>query len=198
MSLDHGTKVRKHLASLCKGWGGELIRLRPKEFDALFHAPEMSEAGLTPWRGWHRPRPGYYNAPFTGERLGIQWEKKQVIYSGLVLWPGIIHEMGHVFMDLTYEEPWTAPEPGEERDGEFIWFGWEYVMTRKVGGNISQFYDHNVHYGVEWEDGEDNHCDFGHVRDGGQRVLKRFWAHAIEKSKEAGCLDENHQPKALR
>ena len=193
MSLCHGTKVRKLLGELCKGWGGELIRLRPKEFNALFHVPD----GFTEHGSFTKALPGYYSAPFTGERLGINWERRQVIYSGRVLWPGIIHEMGHVFVDRSYLSSWSAEE--YDKDTEFSWFGWEYLMARKVGGVMQDFYYHNNHYGVDWTSPEgDVFHDFEAVRCGGRKVMTVFFDHTIEVGQKAGCIGPERELRAMR
>ena len=122
-----------------------------------------------------------------------------MIYSGRVLWPGIVHEMGHVFVDRTYTVSWTADAESNEEKSEFSWFGWEYLMARNVGGVMQDFYWHNVHYGVDWvaPDGM-TMGDFGLVRAGGQKLIKIFFEHAIEVGQKAGCISPGRELRAMR
>jgi hypothetical protein len=168
--IPHECPKRELLAAYCKKWGGRLTRLSEERFDTRFdaiHGP--------PNRSW-------YDAPFTGGRLGVLWRKKEIIYAGDEPWPGILHEMGHVF----------AAKRNPSLADEYNFLGWEHVMAHVVG-DVKYWREHNANYGVTDSDGDPT--DFSLLEE------KEFqWLmDAREKlATERGLLDSKRNPQAIR
>ena len=80
---------------------------------------------------------------------------------------GIIHEMGHVFVDLEYGDD---EEPGEDREFGFV--GWEFLVAQKLDC-VEHWYESMSAYGIvnlptkdefKWPYGE-GASEFGNLDD---------------------------------
>jgi hypothetical protein len=116
------------LAGLATSWGGALREVSTEEFLKIagLTLSKQFEGGKI-WEG--PPRRGFYGAPFTNHDLGVLWAKKQVVYSGTVGWPEVIHEMGHVF----------ACRVNPNRSEEFDFLGWEYALAKYIEGPMDEW-----------------------------------------------------------
>lgn len=121
----------KKLQALARSWGGDIRTISDEDFDAL------TEEG------------GFYEAPFAGYKLGVDWPKRHVLSVRAPRWPDVIHELGHLF--ATKDDPIKADEYG--------FFGWEYRLAVFIGGNLRTWVKNNHHYMVN--DGEFG--DFGEL-----------------------------------
>jgi hypothetical protein len=82
----------------------------------------------------------YWNitsAPFSCY-LGINYEARKIYYVGTPHPCDIIHEMGHIF---------ASKKPPEEAY-EWDFFGWEYLLARKVGLSLNRFIESNLLYNL--------------------------------------------------
>lgn len=109
----------------CRRLGGKLVVTEAEIYD---HDPEVQDA------------------PFE-IGLGIKWEEKEVhISPNLVTRPeslaGVIHEMGHVFVDLRYGED---ERPGESREFNFV--GWEFMVALKLNC-VRHWYGSMANYSI--------------------------------------------------
>lgn len=110
----------KKLQVLARSWGGDIRTISDEDFDAL------TEEG------------GFYEAPFAGYKLGVDWPKRHVLSVRAPRWPDVIHELGHLF--ATKDDPIKADEYG--------FFGWEYRLAVFIGGNLRTWARNNHHYVV--------------------------------------------------
>lgn len=98
------------LRSLCRKWGGDLLRVSKEEFK------ELGE-------GWSSTSRHFHEAPFTDSSLGVHWPSRTIVYAGVPLWWEIVHEMGHAF--ASKEDPSNADE--------LAYLGWEYQLAKSLG-----------------------------------------------------------------
>ena len=103
----------KKLKGLCKRFGGELLKVTQRQYQKL-------RKDAVPVDGYKT----FFDAPFTGNDLGIHWPSKTIVYSGKVFWWEVVHEMGHTFAQQ------VNPNDCED-ESDFI--GWEYLLVKQVG-----------------------------------------------------------------
>lgn len=161
----------KKLKTMAQAWGGDIVGVSDAKWDALAHGDDL------------------HGAPFSSNNLGILWEKKQIVYSGEVLWQEVIHEMGHVFACLS--------DP--EKSDEFGFFGWEYAVAKLIRGAMSWIETQDTYtIGVLHIDGRrigDSSCCFGDLSFANQsRVVKN----RVQIARSLGLLDDNLKPLAIR
>jgi len=107
-------KIIGRLVKLVNEWGGELRLVSEKQYESYCDGSN----------------PEYAEAPFSSASLGIDWEPKLIVYTARVEWFEIIHEMGHVFAT-------TDGAFDDEIDEEFDFFGWEFLVAKRVKGNLA-------------------------------------------------------------
>ena len=150
------------LKNLCKKWGGSLVEVSQTDYDKLNASSET-----------------HSEAPFTSGRLGVNYSEKRVVYSGKLDVGELIHEMGHVFASKV--EPAKCPE--------FDFFGWEYLVAKKVGA-LAEWFRSSKDYCVD-----NQNTEFGGLSSHQQEaVLVERVAHA----KNLGLVGPKGAPKSIR
>jgi len=143
-------------------WGGDIVQVTNEMYDRVSGIDRDYCIADGPYRK------DFYGAPFTSG-LGILWSKKKIYCTNSSEWPGVVHEMGHVFT--------SKKDPNHADDWEF--FGWEYATF---------WVEKNRDYIVE--DGE----SFGYLtRTNRRKVLQERLTHA----KKIGLL-RHGIPQAVR
>lgn len=123
---------------------------------------------------------GVEEAPFTS-KLGIIYEEKTIclIQADNLPWPYVLHEMAHVFA--------CREKPNESDEGSF--FGWEYMMAKKVVKDVPGWLSGLGDYYLE--DGE----DFSELPM--EKKLKELQK-AVAIGKKYGNLSSTGMPLAIR
>lgn len=147
------------LKRLARKWGGDVVELSRSDYDKL--------------------QSGFYEAPFTSYRLGVHHRSKTVYWSEKVEVGEVIHEMGHVFASK------RPPDLTEEWD----FFGWEYILAKKVGA-LKEWTGSTSDYQVS-EDGE----TFGGLTEAGRVVLL---TERVSRAKALGLLSPRLSPLSIR
>lgn len=133
-------------------------------------------------KDWNRYRNEFrfYEAPFTNN-LAIIWEEKKIVWKNKEPpWPHIIHEMGHLFA-CTDEE---YPGSGEDENS---FFGWEYLLAKKIKGSIEEWNNDNNDYGCFFK--AEGLChDFGMLT---KKKKKEFVDSCIEAGINKGSIKKN-------
>lgn len=117
------------LKRLSKRLGGEIKELTSHEFKSLrdkYSVIQYSKNGI-----------GFSEAPFTNKLLGLDYANHIVYVGEECSISGIIHEMGHAF---------ACQDPPDISD-EFDFFGWEYLLAKKLGIE-ADWQSNNKDYGL--------------------------------------------------
>jgi len=173
-SLVHGSKKRQLLADMCKQWGGQLVRLNEASFDDTCKDTDA----------WSNT--GWSQAPFTCERLAVLWGDKIIAYSGPISWPGIVHEMGHVFACRSHPHKCSSNQ-------EMSFFVWEYALVAEhlqSRANIRAWALHNKHYGID-----ERGTSFGDLSEQQRQALILS---LMQDAQKTGIVNGNCQPLAIR
>lgn len=152
-------------------WGGEIKEVTPLEFEEFIYQDKKGDTG-------------YSRAPFATGRLGLNYEKKQIIFVGDIPAADIIHEMGHVF--ACKYEPY--------RSSEIDFFGWEYLLAKKFD-IFEDWIKANNEYMI-CEDGSHTIGEFN-KEFGLDSLINLLSQHATEASRK-GLLDAENNPIAIR
>jgi len=120
-------RYERRLFRLIEKWGGKVVCFEThKEYDKLADRK-------------------FDDAPFTSNDLGVDFRTKTFYYSKdrQPDWPEIIHETGHVFG--------SKHDPTSSKCAEPHFFGWEYLLAKKIRAPIEPWYDNNNDYGINPE-----------------------------------------------
>lgn len=176
------------LQALALSWGGEVKEVPTWRGPSLPNGEiAVVSAAIETFRRTYIAKGSFSEAPFSGNDLGIVWEKKQVLFCGAVLWYEVVHEMAHVFACLR--------EPNNSNEWDF--FGWEYAMAKMLKG-VPEWKAENGDYVVTMPaDGPYRGAgrDFKVLTSKEQVTLIRD---RVQVAKAAGLLDSNLKPKAIR
>lgn len=161
------------LRKLCHRWGGEFVELSQSAYDDVRHFKGEQKRVFGPHRG------PFYEAPFSSERLGVFWKARKLVYSGDVYWTEVIHEMGHLF----------ASSKNPDRSDEFNFFGWEYLLAKRVG-DPEEWIKTNRHYGVSHRGSE----EFGSLN---PKEQKQLLAEQVKCGKKLGIISPWGTPLSI-
>ena len=153
--------VIENLAGLINLWGGELIVT--DHIPIRFQSPGPSSVGLN-WRG---------------KRIYCTFESKYVRVPEILA--GIIHEMGHVF----------ASKKPVRQQYEFSFFGWEYLVAKKVNFDRDTWIEENSVYAVS---------EYDNLLFGDLTIYKKnkLLEERITFGKSIGIINQEEQPVTVR
>lgn len=161
----------KKLKQIAISFGGDIIESSCHFNDATIW-PEIN--------GIEVDEDDFYISPFSSFQLGIVWKSKIVIYYGKVLWPEVIHEMGHIF--CSHLPP--------NKSSEWQFFGWEYCLAMMINSDMEDWYKSNSNYNTE-DIGEQEFGSLSHIKK--QEIINE----RIEFGKEIGIIDSFNRPLSL-
>jgi len=177
--IKHAAEM-KRVERFAKRLGGKLIVLDSiDEFNAIFLEDERSK------------RSPFSMSP-ASHGHGINWEAKRVYVVGKIADPGAtIHELGHLFLDLSFEKV--------DRSDEFSWLGWEICAARKC--DCYRTWDlQNASYGI-YDDKDGSEAIWADVNEWGCLTLRQKRALAADRVVEAkrlGFVGKYNVPLSLR
>lgn len=93
-----------YLSRLCRRWGGELVMLGGREFDAICYL-----------------QPGVSQSPDGAHAIDIR-SRRVMAHDRFADAGAVIHEMGHLFLK----------EGDPRRTRELDWLGWEITLARRA------------------------------------------------------------------
>lgn len=126
----------------------------------------------------------FYEAPFTGNDLGICWKSLKIVYAEKANWAEVTHEIGHTFACL------DNPEVANEWD----FFGWEIALVKFLGLDLATWIESNKHYEVN-EPGTKSTVSLGSLT---HKQKEQVIEEALRDSTKAGLIDSKGQPLARR
>ena len=162
------------LKKLSRGFGGDLVQVTEDEFDTLFRTDNCVTSGR-------------FDAPFTSHDLGVDFGRKLVMYSsrcGVVPWPEVIHEMGHIFA--------TSENPLDCDEWEFL--GWEWAVCLYIKGDQKVWKDYLADYGVAGVPFVGEGSDFGALSVGTQN---RILTDRLARAKAVGLVGPRGRPLSV-
>lgn len=127
-------------------------------------------------------------------RLYVQYDRMRIVSSESTSWVSIIHEMGHVF----------ASRVVPDKSDEVMFFGWEYLVAKKIRANIGAWKRGQAGYSIGAEvlgmvratsDGLTSSHDFDYLSGPEQMRVIRF---QIETGKSLGIIDADGNPVSIR
>jgi hypothetical protein len=155
------------LVDLCTEWGGSLIQVSKEEYNECSTTNDK----------------GYYHCPFASG-LGVEWNKKIIMYTGEVNPSAVIHEMGHVF--ASHQTP--------RHSDEYAFFGWEYAVSKYVRIPFKEWAESNNDYAVG------SRCEeFGSLK---PKEQKEIIEERLQVARASGLLKDTSEikdmPQAVR
>jgi hypothetical protein len=115
------------LFRLIEKWGGKVVCIEThKQYDKLVDFK-------------------FNDAPFTNNDIGVNFRTKTLYYSKECPpgWPEIIHDMGHIFG--------SKHGPTNKKCQETHFFGWEYLLAKKIKAPMEEWYNNNDYYRINPE-----------------------------------------------
>jgi len=150
------------LKALAQSLGGSLVRVENDFFD--FPQKLHSDFSICPF----------------DDGLGVDWKNKRVLFEDRAMVPSIIHELGHVFACRNHPNL---------VDSELDFFGWEYVVYKKLGYSWSEFKRFNKFYGVDG-----NGTEFGYLS---RKKARKLVADCLLAARRSGLVVRG-QPVSIR
>ncbi len=162
-------KALKYLRTIIRKWGGTLEVVTAEKYKVI-EKEDCHGIGL-----WNTSSVSGY---------AIHWLDKRIVIRDGCNDPGtIIHEMGHVFLDLD----------GPDNSDEYSWLGWEICLARKAHCYRSWSLQ-NSDYGVgcEWSEfSNDTSAIWGNLSKYNKTLLVKD---RIEHAKRIGIVDRHNNP----
>lgn len=134
----------------------------------------------------------FREAPFTSG-IGLVWGPKTIYALPDVKWPHILHEAGHL---LTEKYP---VNDSRNKECEDSFFGWEWLIVKKLGLDKQAFLDANSEYSISWNGTADDDAFYSEVKDlTTPELVEGYFAQNIEYAKTLGIISADNEPLVMR